>query len=243
LHAIEKKVILLQPEIIPFLDLIGLFMQRTKYFLLLFFSMFFLVACQRTEINYYPDGKPESTVTYKGGKLNGTSVWYYEHGLPRLEITYRNGLKEGQMIRFFRNGAKETVENYKEDRLHGEALEFNETGVLILELHYENGKKEGTIKQYYPDGSELLIGQYTDDQYDKTWEYFDKDGFKTGEGHFVKGKGTLTAYGNNGNIIRKIYYANSIIEKEEIYAADKQQTAKTIIYENERIVAIKMNTD
>jgi len=163
------------------------------------------------EKNYYLDGNLESEMTYRGKKLDGKSVWYYQHGKKCLEIAYKNGLKDGEMIRLFRNGKVESVENYKNDILNGISLGYEDNGVLTYEFFYENGKKNGTIKQYFSDGSLFLTGQYIDDLYDGDWKYFDNEGFKVGEGHFIKGEGILIGYDDDGNITKKVYYKNNII--------------------------------
>jgi antitoxin component YwqK of YwqJK toxin-antitoxin module len=188
------------------------------------------------------DGKLESELTYKNGKLDGTAVWYYQHEKKSLEITYKKGLKEGEMIRFFRNGKIESIEHYKNDTLNGISLKYEENGVLVSELYYKNGKKHGIIKQYYPDGSLFFTGQYTEDQYDGKWEYFDEEEFKIGEGNFVKGQGMLVNYDDKGNTTKKIHYTNSLVSKEEFYSEENNQLEKTIIYENGRIKDIQIHT-
>ena len=217
--------------------------QYRNIFLILIFSSFLCFSCRHIDRNYYFDGNLESELPYKRGKLDGTAIWYYQHGKKSLEIVYKNGLKEGKMMRFYRNGKIETIENYKNDMLEGISLKYEENGVLLSELSYKNGKKDGIIKQYFSDGSLFFTGQYSDDQYNGTWEYFDNEGFKVGEGNFVKGKGILIGYGSEDNIIKKVHYANSLIEKEEFYSNNSHQIEKVITYKNGRIIDIQTYTN
>ncbi|MDR0603536.1 MAG: toxin-antitoxin system YwqK family antitoxin [Bacteroidales bacterium] len=204
------------------------------------FTCFLILSCRHVEKNYYENGKVESEIPYKNGKMNGVAVWYYLHGQRSLEITYKDGAKDGTMTRFYRNGQKETVEQYKNDTLHGLSLKFNEKGSLTLECGYKNGKKDGIIKQYYSDGSLFMTGNYIDDQYDGTWGYFDEEGFKVGEGVFDKGEGILMGYDGMGHITRKVYYKNSIMFKEEIYSKNGQQIEKIMTYKDSRIADIQI---
>lgn len=214
--------------------------RQNVLFLMIVFICFLFLSCGHVEKNYYTNGKIESEIPYKKGKMNGIAVWYYSHGQRSLEIIYKDGVKNGTMTRFYRNGQKETVEHYKKDTLHGPSLQFNEKGGLMLECDYNNGKKDGIIKQYYSDGSLFMTGNYMDDQYDGTWEYFDEEGFKVGKGVFDKGEGILMGYDAMGNITRKVYYKNSIVIKEEIYSTNSQQIEKIMTYKDNRITDIQI---
>ena len=56
-----------------------------------------LISCADVRQTHFDDGKLQSELTYKNGKLNGKAVWYFENGFKEQEAFYKDNLLEGTM--------------------------------------------------------------------------------------------------------------------------------------------------
>ncbi len=79
----------------------------------------------------HKNGKKESEINYKDGKLHGLFTGWYENGQKRFEIKYKNGKKQGVKTWWYKNGKKEFEINYENDKKHGPAINWNKNGQIV----------------------------------------------------------------------------------------------------------------
>ncbi|MDR2868059.1 MAG: toxin-antitoxin system YwqK family antitoxin [Bacteroidales bacterium] len=213
---------------------------RFSYGCIMMVLMLSLSSCTKTKTTYFPNGKLQSVITYKGSKENGLSQYYEEHyGKIELEIEMKSGKKEGKSTRYYLNGEIECASFYKNDLLEGKQLYYTPMGQTTMEINYHQGLREGDYKEWHvPSANVKVSGHYKNDLMSGRWEYFDERDVLVGEGNFTDGTGTLLGYDAHGNLIRKTEYKKGFKDGLETYYDDGGEVSKTILYHQEEIVEI-----
>jgi len=86
--------------------------------------------CIRDRTYYYPGGiKPMQELSYKDGRLNGTTTKYnWRPHKVTSKITYKNGVKDGKMIVYDKRGRVAIEKTFKEGievRADGKPVRFS----------------------------------------------------------------------------------------------------------------------
>lgn len=139
----------------------------------------------KTQIEYYANGRIKSETSRAMFKKNGLHREYYEDGPVKLSVNYINDQKSGKQISFLPNGDKiETL--YKNNQISGIQTYFNPSNEKTRLIAYTNGKKNGITKLF--------------DQNGKTVDFFFVSGKIDGKFSFLKQfDGTIT----NNNVTIK----------------------------------------
>lgn len=189
-------------------------------------------------MNYYHDGKIESSIPYKDGKINGVAKWYYNNGNLKKEIPYTNGTANGSAKLYYDTGKIKRESQYYNDMEHGIVKIYSKDGKIEREAEYINGSEAHIIKGMkrieYPDGG------YLDTEYQKgkqkgIFKSYDKEGRITMDGILDNGfSGVIKEYYDDGNIRAeyekkndklqgyfKIYHKNGNIFLEKYYEDNK----------------------
>ena len=67
-------------------------------------------SCKHTETTYYPDGRTESVIQYKGKKEHGKTIYYYQNpNTVEMEVEMRNGKRNGEFRRLSTDCSTPTV--------------------------------------------------------------------------------------------------------------------------------------
>ena len=105
----------------------------------------------KTQIEYYANGRIKSETSRAMFKKNGLYREYYEDGPVKLSVNYVNDQKSGKQISFLPNGDKiETL--YKNNQISGIQTYFNPSNEKTRLIAYTNGKKNGITKLFDPNG-------------------------------------------------------------------------------------------
>jgi len=185
---------------------------------IIFLFLFALLSCTHKDVSYYDNGNPKHILIYKGKKLNGEQKWFYENGNLQSVFNYQSGIPEGASAEYNINGTKKSESNFQDGKLNGIKKTYDDNGNLVSIETYEENKKNGIYKKWHRNQKPMIEGYFKEDQFDSSWRYFDQFGIIIAKGEFVKGKGKLTSWFPNGNIMRSTLYKNSIKNgKEHIY--------------------------
>lgn len=84
-------------------------------------------------VYFYPDGKIEKELPYHNHALEGTSIQYYPDGKILSKTSYAQGEKQGLSIGYFQNGQIAWEENYTENLIL-KASYYNPKGELISKI-------------------------------------------------------------------------------------------------------------
>ncbi len=103
---------------------------------------------------YSLNGKIQSTVEYRNGKLNGKCLFwdYSDHEIA--ELNYLNGQKNGTNREFYRDGKIKTEEHYFNGVLDSIRRVWSDKEKLIEESFWENGINVSS--KYWNENGELL---------------------------------------------------------------------------------------
>lgn len=192
--------------------------------------------CTHTETTYYPDGRTQSIIQYKGKKEHGKTVYFYHSpNSVEMEVEMKNGKRNGEFRRYFKNGLLDTYCVYENDSIEGVEVMFLANGCKSQETTYLHGRKNGPHKAYHLDGSVKLEGGFKNDLFDGTWNYYDERGVLVGEGEFHDGDGELTFYDKNGLPARTTRYKQNKKDGAEDYFTPSGQIYRQIIFKQDRI--------
>ena len=173
-------------------------------------------ACTKVVKTTYPNGKTESEIEYRGGKMHGKAVWYYEHGKIRMQAQYEKGMLEGESIRYFRNGKADVRCTYRHDTLDGDYFQYDEAGWLSEKMTYAMGVPDGPYLCYHDGEQKKIEGAYRNGLFEGDWTYYDADGFVVARAHFSNGSGELEAYDGLNRVIRRASYEHNMKKHDTI---------------------------
>lgn len=201
------------------------------------------VGCSHTETTYYPNGKTQSVIQYRGKKEHGKTVYYYQRpNTVEIEVEMKNGKRNGEFRRYFRNGLLDTYCVYVNDSIEGLEVMYAANGCKSQEYTYVHGRKTGPHKAYHLDGSLKTEGGFNNDLFDGPWNYYDERGVLVGEGQFKDGNGEVTFYDKNGLKSRTTHYKNNKKDGPEVYYTPSGEISRQIIFKEDRIVSDKTDS-
>lgn len=216
----------------------------TKRFIITILAVVAIIfaSCTRTETTYYPDGRTQSIIQYKGKKEHGKTVYFYHSpNTVEMEVEMKNGKRNGEFRRYFENGLIDTYCVYVNDSIEGVEVMFMPNGCKSQEYTYVHGRKNGPHKAYHIDGNIKIEGGFKNDLFDGPWTYYDERGVVVGEGNFQNGDGEVTFYDKNGQRLRTTHYKNDKKEGVEAYYTPSGEVYREILFKEDRIVSD--NTD
>lgn len=99
---------------------------------------------------YYSNGKVESVVSYKAGKIEGEALFYYNSTRNHLkaEVEYEDGEITGKYREYYRNATRKAVLEYRNGKAHGDAEFYYSNGNLKIMGAFRKGKRNGKWKYY-----------------------------------------------------------------------------------------------
>jgi len=202
-----------------------------------------LFSCTHTETTYYPDGRTQSIIQYKGKKEHGKTVYFYQNpNIVEIEVEMKNGKRNGVFRRYFKNGLLDTYCVYVNDSIEGVETMYAANGCKSQEFTYTHGKKNGSHKAYHLDGSIKIEGGFKDDLFDGDWNYYDERGVPVGEGSFVNGDGEVTFYDKNGRPQRTTHYKHNLKNGPEVYFTPSGEVWREITFKEDRILSDKTDS-
>jgi antitoxin component YwqK of YwqJK toxin-antitoxin module len=99
------------------------------------------------------DGRPESTVTWKAGRLEGELRAFDPAGHVVTIIRYAGGRRNGLMECFAPDGRRLMTAMYVDDRREGAVTEFFDDGGVRRRAAYRGDMPEGETVDFYPSGN------------------------------------------------------------------------------------------
>lgn len=220
-----------------------MYMKTTCFYIFVFVIAIFAVSCSHTETTYYPNGKTQSVIQYRGKKEHGKTVYYYQRpNTVEIEVEMKNGKRNGEFRRYFRNGLLDTYCVYVNDSIEGLEVMYAANGCKSQEYTYVHGRKTGPHKAYHIDGSIKVEGGFNNDLFDGPWNYYDERGVLVGEGQFKDGNGEVTFYDKNGLKSRTTHYKNNKKDGPEVYYTPSGEISREIIFKEDRIVSDKTDS-
>ncbi|NLA48351.1 MAG: hypothetical protein GX876_02680 [Bacteroidales bacterium] len=197
---------------------------------------------------YYPDGKVQNTVLYRGGRKEGLSREYDRNGelislleynndflisRERINRTDSKGLKQGPWKEFYPSGNIKTEKNYRDDLVHGYYKEYDSKGRLTLTMLYDNG---AIVKSSVEDEPDIEIIN----RYDSVNNLIYSGPFRNNTP-----VGTHREYGKDGKVINAlIYNDNGLLISEGIVDDAGNSTGKwKNFYPDGRVMAEGTYTD
>lgn len=197
-----------------------------------------LVSCTHTETTYYPDGRTQSIIQYRGKKEHGKTVYFYRNpNTVEIEVEMKNGKRNGEFRRYFINGLLDTYCVYKNDSIEGVEVMYMANGCKSQETTYLHGHRNGPHKAYHIDGSLKLEGGFKNDLFEGPWTYYDERGVLVGEGEFHDGTGQVTFYDKNGLPKLVSHYKNNKKDGKELYYTPSGSVYREIVFKEDRIVS------
>jgi antitoxin component YwqK of YwqJK toxin-antitoxin module len=209
---------------------------KNNIIILAFLSALLLSACSENKKQYWDNGKLQSELNYKNGKLDGPSTWYFENGRKEQEVFYKNNKLDGFQNRWYPSGTLESRSFYKDGKLEGTALTFDEDGNKATEETYTNDTLDGIFNQWYSSGQLKIHGQYDKGYFDGQWVYHDIYGNVIGVGNYEKGSGTQKAWYPNGVLQREISYVKNVKHGAEKWYDTDGKLEKVIFYADGNVV-------
>jgi antitoxin component YwqK of YwqJK toxin-antitoxin module len=198
--------------------------------------------CTHTETTYYPDGRTQSVIQYRGKKEHGKTVYYYQNpNIVEMEVEMKNGKRNGEFRRYYVNGMLDTYCVFENDSIEGVEATYLANGCKNQETTYHHGKKEGPYKEYHNDGSLKVEGAFKNDLIEGPWNYYDERGVLIGEGEFHEGNGEVTFYDKNGRPERTVCYKKNKKDGKEVHYTPSGQIYREITFKEDRIISD--NTD
>lgn len=195
-----------------------------------------LSSCSKTKTEHWPNGNKKSELKYYSGKLDGLSTWWYEDGVKQMECNYKNDLLEGKTTRWNFNGNLQSEDIYVANHLNGKSVSYFESGNKKAEKNYVNDTLDGPVTEWHENGKIKMTGFYKKGMYHGNWEYRELSGIIVGDGKFNNGTGIQRGYYPEGKIMREIHYENNKKNGPEIWYDKAGDTAKKIVYKDDRIV-------
>jgi TonB family protein len=110
-----------------------------KYFLFVLIYTAASFAQDNPVKTYYPDGKIESSISYKDSIREGEAKFYFEDGTLKEERLYVNGRVAGLVKLYYPNGKLKELINIEDGKREGPTSLFDEEGKYIKDIMFENG--------------------------------------------------------------------------------------------------------
>lgn len=224
--------------------LIQKIMTKPIFYIVTLTVAFLVSACTHTETTYYPDGKTQSVIQYKGKKEHGKTVYFFRNpsNSVEIEVEMKNGKRNGEFRRYFENGLLDTYCVYENDSIEGLEIMYMANGCKSQDYTYVHGKKCGPHHAYHIDGSIKIEGGFNNDLFDGPWTYYDERGVVVGEGTFHNGDGEVTFYDKNGQKERTTHYKHNQKEGAETYFTPSGEVYREIIFKADRILSDKTDS-
>lgn len=122
-------------------------------------------------LEFYPDGKKKSDISYKADKPHGKLLTWHPNGnMERSEILYADTLMNGKRLNNVYDGAR---------------LMYFSSGILQLKEQWNMGSKEGAFEKFYETGKLRERVVYRNNLKEGKEEYFDQDGKLSSETFYV----------------------------------------------------------
>lgn len=99
------------------------------------------------ELQYYPDGKPAYTKTYKNSKPHGEWMFWHNNENIWSQGKYENGLRVGESIVYHENGKLFFKGQYIDGKKHGWWHFYDEEGRLNSQHEFNMGVKISTDEE------------------------------------------------------------------------------------------------
>ena len=144
--------------------------------------------------DYYDNGTPKAKGFYKDSKQDSLWTFFYPSGKVEREVNFKGGLQNGLFKRYFENGkldyyaeweygnciiSKDYFESgnifkiikYKNGKMHGQAVEYYDSPGKIRQTRvFEYGRENGVVMHYNISGkleskSMMRDGEYVDTMY------------------------------------------------------------------------------
>lgn len=156
---------------------------------------------------------------YNFGKLDGEIKVFDTYGRVVKIYHMKNNAKYGEEI-YFHNAPhlqkkllpKLSV-NWFDDKIQGTVKTWYDTGTQESQKEMSNNKRNGHSTAWYRDGTLMLIEEYEQEKLVRG-EYYPKgEKFPTSE--VLDGKGTVTIYDGDGNLVQKVSYINGKPQLDE----------------------------
>jgi len=110
----------------------------------------------------YPNGKPKTWITVKGGIANGQWQEWFENGNLRYNSYWKDGKGHGLWQYFHDNGKLKYEESYILDIPTGISRAYYDNGQLKDDFFWLQGKKQGVWTSYSEKGVVLKTEVYDD---------------------------------------------------------------------------------
>lgn len=213
------------------------------FIVLLGVLMFLFQSCTKTVTSWYKNGKLESELPYKMGKLNGVAKWYYNTGMQKQQVEYKKDKMEGHLITWFVNGDKETDVMYKNDQRNGLATTWDRFGSKLEEVNYMNDTLHGKCTTWFSEGNLRMTGNYNRGLYEGKWIYYNELGLIVGEGNYKDGNGILVSFDLLGRKKREVPYEKNEKNGTEKWFSDNGAIEKEVLYKNGKALEVSVSEE
>lgn len=175
------------------------------------------------ENQFFHDGKPYYTITYKkgirikvvsyrsdGSVLNSQGsndgnfacTFYYPGGEPKSEGKFVKGQWDGHWKYYSRYGKLIGESDWKNDQRQGKSLNYHASGSIKDESNYSEGDLEGYYASYYENGKMEQQGWMSGGQRQQRWLTYTQEGTVQLDYYYLNGKllGLCTDYAYDGKV-------------------------------------------
>ena len=205
------------------------------------FVVFVMASCEEVKEkdvvkSYYENGNLKSELRYKDGRLNGKCVWYYSNGKPELSINYVMGTLQGESLRWHENGYIQSRCFYKDNQYDSIFETYNVSGKMVKMENYKDGVKHGALTQWYDNGNLFLEGTYNEGMFDGRWIIYYEDGSVGSTATYDMGSGVQIGYSHDGIMIAKIHFKDNEKDGEEYRYNRKGEVMEILVWEEGEFV-------
>ncbi len=149
---------------------------------------------------YYPNGTPKLTATYKNGQLEGIAREYDENGKIVKGVVFKEGKPIATGIiddrgrfqdnwkEFYPDGKLKAEGRYRNGKRTGKWQFYFSNGELEQTGNYNNGEYDGEWIWYYPDGQQHIVQNYVDGLEDGRFQELSENGTVIAEGDYIEGE-------------------------------------------------------
>ncbi len=139
----------------------------------------FFASCFQSGIVISESELPEEIfyLTDQVEPYTGRCVMYYNNTeLVKQEMSFKNGKLDGTTISYYRNGSIKRKGEYIDGQYNGKWEQWAENGKKLYEVHYKNDSLFGDFMIWYSTGVLKQKGIYADNSRAGVWTEYDEAG-------------------------------------------------------------------
>ena len=106
-------------------------------------------------VSSYPNSRMKEEISYKEGRIHGTSSEWYQNAQKWREINWKDGKKHGISTKWHEDGQKMEEESWKDGYMDGTWKRWSKSGQITISGFFKKGKEHG-LWTYWRESGEIV---------------------------------------------------------------------------------------